>query len=420
MSGEVDVCVVGSGPAGLAAAAAARRAGAGRVVVVDRETSPGGILPQCIHDGFGLEEFGEAFTGPEYAERAAGDAACVGVEFWQGTTALALGPGPELVLVGGSGRQVLRPRTVVVATGCRERTRGNILLPGTRPAGVFTAGTAQRLINVMGVLPGRRAVVMGSGDVGLIVARRLHLEGCEVEGVYEILTRPGGLVRNVVQCLHDHGIPLHLGHTVVEVHGDRRLEGVTVAAVDADGRVRQGTRRRVPCDTLITSLGLIPELEILRGLTDGTVDESMRTGLERVFLCGNAAFVHDTVDCVTACGRLAGRAAARHAAGLRWPRRVARVEAGEGVRQVVPGALSELAEAARFHLRLDVEGFDVEVQARARDRPLARWRLRAVSPTQAVALTAGPARLERLRQDRTLAFVARPGKEEAGGRIHRR
>lgn len=314
---QVEVAVIGAGPAGLAAAVAARRAGAGRVVVIERLGEPGGILPQCIHNGFGLQVFKEELTGPEYAGRFTAEALTAGVEFWLNTMVLSLSPERKLTVMGPEGFAEVSADRVVLAMGCRERTGPNILLGGARPAGVFTAGTAQRLVNIEGYLPGREVVVVGSGDIGLIMARRLTLEGARVKAVVELLPYPGGLARNVRQCLEDFGIPLRLAHATLAVEGRRRVTGVVIAPLDSQGRPQVDRAERLDCDTVLLSVGLIPENELSRQAgvaldprTGGpAVDERGETSVPGIFACGNVLHVHDLVDYVTAEASTAGRRA---------------------------------------------------------------------------------------------------------------
>ncbi|HUW41696.1 MAG TPA: FAD-dependent oxidoreductase [Rectinemataceae bacterium] len=358
-----DVAVLGGGPAGLAAAAAAADAGA-KVCLVEREERLGGILKQCIHDGFGLARFGEALTGPEYAAREAGEAKSRGVDLRLGAFVVdvargagsrarpGLGREPwtaaerefSLRCVSRSGAFELDCSSLVLATGCRERTDRQVFIHGDRPAGLLTAGLAQYLVNIQGLLPGRKAVVLGSGDIGLIMARRLTLEGVEVEGVYEIKGEPSGLSRNLRQCLDDFGIPLHLSTTVTEVHGAGRLERLTVAAVDQRGAPVRGSERSVACDTLILSVGLIPENEIALALgldldptTRGPRVDQSGECLERgLFCCGNALHVNDLADYVSESGALAGSAAARRAMDGGAPRTLVPLKAGSGLLYAVP------------------------------------------------------------------------------------
>ena len=316
-----DLIVVGGGPAGLAAACAAWEAGLRRVLVVERDKELGGILNQCIHNGFGLHYFREELTGPEYAGRFIHMLRDTGVEVRLDTMVLELGADRRVHMVGKTtGYRVEEARSVLLAMGCRERTRGAISIPGTRPAGILTAGAAQRYVNMEGWLPGERVVILGSGDIGLIMARRMTLEGAKVLACVEVMPYSGGLNRNIVQCLHDYDIPLYLSHTVTDIRGKDRVEQVVVSAVDARRRPVPGTEMVFDCDTLLLSVGLIPENELTRqaGIaidprTSGAVVyENLETSLPGVFACGNVAHVHDLVDFVTAESQRAGTAAARY------------------------------------------------------------------------------------------------------------
>ena len=347
---EVDVCVVGGGAAGLAAAIEAKENGAERVVVLDRNEELGGILPQCIHTGFGLHYFRENLTGPEYVTRFINKARQVEIGCKLETMVLDLKPTREILAVNQKdGLFKLRAKSLVLAMGCREKARGALRIPGTRPAGIFTAGAAQRFMDIEGYLPGRRVVILGSGDVGLIMARRLAMEGAEVEAVVEMLPYAGGLQRNVVQCLQDFNIPLMLNHTATLVQGTNRVEAVTVAEVDDTRKPLPNSERTIECDTLILSVGLIPENElseaagaVLDPSTGGPiVDEDMQTTVPGVFACGNVVQVQDLVDHVTALGELAGKSAAEYAQHRLTPlrKRVA-MRAGLNVRNVVPQIIS--------------------------------------------------------------------------------
>ncbi len=343
---RADVTVIGSGPAGLTAALHASRSGAKDVVLLEREEELGGILKQCIHNGFGLEQFKRDYTGPEYAERLVAEVGGTSVRCFLGTMVTELGSDRTVVAVSAEhGVFEIQSGSVVLAMGCRERARGSIGIPGTRPAGVYTAGVAQRLVNIDGYLPGKRVVILGSGDIGLIMARRLTLEGAQVEGVYEIMDYPGGLKRNIVQCLNDFDIPLHLSHTVTEIRGRERVEGVVVARVDGDMRPAAGSERLIDCDTLLLSVGLIPENELSQGAgiglapaTRGPVAaETMETSVPGIFSCGNVSTVFDLVDYVAQTGVSAGRNAARFASGaLGAERRTVEIVPGENVRLLFP------------------------------------------------------------------------------------
>ncbi len=342
---QVGVLAIGGGPAGLAAGIAAKEAGCESVLVIDREDAPGGILKQCIHNGFGLHTFGEELTGPEYAERYIEKAYAAGVEIACGAMAIDL-TGDRVVTVVSRerGLEAIRAGAVVLAMGCRERPRGALATPGDRCAGVYTAGNAQKLVNMKGLMPGKRVVILGSGDIGLIMARRMTFMGAKVLACVELMPYSAGLTRNIVQCLNDFDIPLLLSHTVVDIKGRARLEGVTIAAVDENLVPIPGTERELLCDTLLLSVGLLPENELssmagvpISPVTGGAeVDENLQTGAPGVFSCGNVLHVHDLVDFVSEQAAHAGRNAALHAAGKALLRGTVPVEAGFGVGGVVP------------------------------------------------------------------------------------
>lgn len=342
---QVGVLVIGGGPAGLAAGIAAKEAGCESVLVIDREDAPGGILKQCIHNGFGLHTFGEELTGPEYAERYIQKAYAAGVEIACGAMAIDL-TGDRVVTVVSRerGLEAIRAGAVVLAMGCRERPRGALATPGDRCAGVYTAGNAQKLVNMKGLMPGKRVVILGSGDIGLIMARRMTFMGAHVLACVELMPYSAGLTRNIVQCLNDFDIPLLLSHTVVDIKGRARLEGVSIAAVDENLVPIPGTERELLCDTLLLSVGLLPENELssmagvpISPVTGGAeVDENLQTGAPGVFSCGNVLHVHDLVDFVSEQASHAGRNAALHAAGKALLRGTVPVEAGFGVGGVVP------------------------------------------------------------------------------------
>lgn len=407
---SVDIAVIGGGPGGMAAAVAAKRAGAEQVLVLERDYDLGGILPQCIHDGFGTFVMKERLTGPEYADRYKALVNDSRVECLLNTTVLEIGEDRTILAVNpDQGMLKFKCGAVVLAMGCRERTRFQVLIPGTRPAGVFTAGAVQRLVNIEGLLPGKRAVILGSGDIGLIMARRLTLEGVEVEGVYEILSQPSGLTRNVVQCLHDYNIPLYLEHTISLIHGRKRVEGVTICRVDARRKPITGTERFVPCDTVVVSVGLIPENELsekaginIDQITGGpVVDEWMETSQPGIFACGNVLNVYDLVDYVTYTGETAGRAAARFIKGQLPERKPVPVMAGPGIRLVVPQTITpaRVVEPVNLYLRVENARSNVRITVKSGEEVLASRKERVVNPPEMITVRIPPENLERVAEE---------------------
>ncbi len=405
-----DVLVIGSGPAGLAAAWEAKQQGAERVMLLERNDELGGILPQCIHNGFGVREFGDDLTGPEYAYRWIAKAHEARLEILSETMVLDVGRDRRVVASSRDhGLVEITPRALVLAMGCRERPRGALAIPGSRPAGIYSAGTAQRLVNMEGYMPGRRFVILGSGDIGMIMARRLTLEGAEVVAMLEILPYISGLRRNLVQCIRDFDIPLELCTTVAEVRGRDRVESVVVSGVDEQWRPLPGTDREIACDTLLLSVGLIPENELSRmagvaidPVTGGPyVDESFCTNVPGIFAAGNVVHVYDLVDDVSENARIAGRSAGRYVTQGAPPEDGSvRLLAGTNVRHVVPHTvhLSRLEQEAvvlNLRVRQPIEE-PVRVEVRAGDEALVSRRYRYARPSEMIALTLPSALASRL------------------------
>ena len=345
---QVQLAIIGGVPAGLAAAIAAREKGVEDILIIERDKELGGILNQCIHAGFGLHTFGQELTGPEYAGRFISRVQQLHIPYLLRTMVLDLSEDRVLTVTGPeTGLIQIQAQAVILAMGCRERPRGALNIPGYRPAGIYSAGTAQRLVNMEGFMPGKNVVILGSGDIGLIMARRMTLEGAKVHAVAEVLPYSGGLKRNIVQCLEDFDIPLYLSTTVVDIHGRERLEGVTLARVDENRRPIPGTEQYIPCDTLLLSVGLLPENELssaagvhLSGVTGGPeVTDRLATSIPGVFACGNVLHVHDLVDFVSQEAQRAGENAALYLQGARAGSRSVRLEGKNGVRYTVPQSI---------------------------------------------------------------------------------
>jgi len=398
-----DVVVIGGGPAGLAAAYQARESGAGRVLILERNRELGGILTQCVHNGFGVRVFGEDLTGPEYAERWVGRALGAGVQVRVQSMVLEIGPGPRVVVSGAGGLTEYAYKSLVLAMGCRERPRGALGIPGTRPSGVYTAGTAQRLVNIEGYMPGERFVILGSGDIGMIMARRLTLEGAHVEAMVEILPYVSGLRRNLAQCIRDFDIPLYLCTTVTQVCGRDRVEAVVISEVDKRWEPVPGTARELECDCFLLSVGLVPENELSRmahvtldARTGGpVVDERMATSVQGIFAAGNVVHVYDLVDDVSESALRAGRHAAEYALGKPSVRdHTLEVRAGKNVRHVVPQSLRvdglrRETQRLEFRVREPIESA-VGARVLVDDRLVEEQRFRYARPSEMLSLDLAP------------------------------
>lgn len=388
---KCDVAIIGGGPAGLSAAVAAKKEGAGNVLIIERDESIGGILQQCIHPGFGLSYFNQELTGPEYAGRFAKEALELGAEVLLKSMVLEVcAQTGEIICINTEyGMTRVTAKSIVLAMGCRERTRANIQIPGTRPAGIYTAGSAQRLVNRQNTMVGRNVVILGSGDIGMIMARRMSLEGAKVLAVVEIMDYLAGLTRNKVQCLDDFNIPLKLSHTITRIMGNERVEGVYVARVDKDRKPIKETEEYIACDTLLLSVGLIPENELTRkaditisGITSGPeVNQYMQTSVPSVFACGNVVHVNDLVDNVTVESMLAGTYAAKYAAGELEQKKEVRTVTGANVRYICPQRLMPSEDGkAKLFFRVLAPDMDVRIEAKCNGKVIASKKERRVNP----------------------------------------
>lgn len=390
---QTDVVIVGGGPAGLSAAVAAKKEGAEKVLIIERDEKLGGILQQCIHPGFGLTYFHKELTGPEYAGHFKEEALALGAEVLLNSMVLEVIPEESAVICVNSeyGMTKVKAGSIVLAMGCRERTRAGIMIPGTRPAGVYTAGAAQRLVNRQNAVVGKNIVILGSGDIGMIMARRMTLEGAHVIAVVELMDFLAGLTRNKVQCLDDFGIPLKLSHTVTRIVGNERVEGVYIAQVDKDKKPIPETEEFIPCDTLLLSVGLIPENELSRGadvkisrITNGPeVNQYMQTSWDNVFACGNVVHVNDLVDNVTVESMNAGASAARYAMHkLPEANREVPSVTGENVRYLCPQRvkIGEENETVRLFFRVLHPKLDVVIRVKSGDKVLSEKKAKRVNP----------------------------------------
>ncbi len=397
-----DAVVIGGGAAGMAAALELEAAGLS-CAIVEREERLGGILSQCIHNGFGLIEFNEELTGPEFAERIEERLAGTGISSFTGATVMDMDARGEIKTLhcytARYGVLRLNARAVVLAMGCRERNRGNIRIPGDRPAGVYTAGLAQRLVNIEGFVPGKDVVIIGSGDIGLIMARRMSWVGCKVHAVVEILPYPSGLTRNIVQCLHDFGIPLYLSHLTTRITGRDRVEGVEITPIE-NGALQHEKAFTIPCDTVLLSVGLVPENELsktagveMNPMTNGpSVDSMLMTSLPGVFACGNVLHVHDLVDYVVEESRRAGASAAAWLKGEKH-RKEARIKAGPNVRYVAPGRVC-LDRDNKLYLRTLIVKNDALLEVKVNNRVVRSRKMTHIQPSEMISVELGAAELQ--------------------------
>ena len=407
-----DIVIVGGGPAGMAAAVAAYDAGVTDVVILDREPNLGGILMQCIHNGFGLHKLGRELTGPEYADVYAKKVAERGIKVYYEATVTAVSPDKVVTAQCREGILKFQAKAVILAMGCRERSRGALNIAGSRPAGVYSAGTAQKLVNCMGYQVGKKVVILGSGDIGLIMARRMSYEGAKVEAVCEVMPYSGGLTRNIVQCLEDFGIPLYLSTTVVQIHGEKRLEGVTIAQVDDRRQPIEETKRYIPCDTLLLSVGLIPENELTRAagipmdpVTNGAlVDENCQTEVPGIFACGNVLQVHDLVDYVSEEAERAGKGAAKLVLDEIFEAVTLTTKAGNGVRYVLPQTIHCDTQDVSLFLRVTQPFGKVRFTVSAGDKVLAVAKRLKAAPGEMEKLTVKADALKRITGPITVAL----------------
>ena len=390
-----DLVIIGGGPAGMSAAIAAYEQGIRDILILERDENLGGILQQCIHNGFGLHKFGEELTGPEYAWKYEKKVRELGIETKCNTMVLDITEDKVITATNAQeGIFQLKAKAIILAMGCRERSKGALNIAGSRPAGIYSAGTAQKFVNMKGYLPGKNVVILGSGDIGLIMARRMTLEGAKVHAVCELMPYSGGLARNIQQCLNDFNIPLKLSHTVVQIHGKERLEGVTIAQVDENRRPIEQTREFIPCDTLLLSVGLIPENELTKAanvalspITSGAiVDQDRQTTIPGVFACGNVLHVHDLVDFVSQEAEIAGKAAAAYIAGSQGEKVEIPVKTDGKVRYTVPQVITQKKDIT-LYFRVGNVYKNVRVNVTSGDKVILSKKRPKVAPGEMESVT---------------------------------
>ena len=392
---KVDLVIIGGGPAGMSAAVAAYDAGLRDILILERDKSLGGILRQCIHNGFGLHRFKEELTGPEYAYRYEVQVRERNIPFKLNTMVLDIAPNKVITAMNSEdGMFQIEAKAIILAMGCRERPKGALNICGKRPAGIFTAGTAQKFVNMDGYMPGKKVVILGSGDIGLIMARRMTFEGAEVKAVCELMPYSGGLARNIEQCLNDFNIPLMLSHTVVEIHGDERVTGVTIAKVDERRKPIPETRQYIECDTLLLSCGILPENELTKSaniplspITGGAVvDQNRQTETEGIFSCGNVLHVHDLVDYVSEEAEIAGKAAVRYVNGETLSGKNIKLSTDGKVRYTVPQRITAEEDVTVYFRVADVYR-DISIVVRDGDEVLISKKKQKVAPGEMETLT---------------------------------